>query len=195
MLKTPYIVAVSVALMATAHTAHAQEQEQDKYYAKLGANLSLSPSVKPSGVSKMLAKSGVMPEVTFGFNLDDGLAVELSYQKAGGALKSNSSDDLVFESIIVKAIYQLDVENTAMYNPYVGLGLGNTTTKTSNYSGSSTSVQATLGNRFEFDQDWFGDLSANYTHVGSATLKNSEYTQKIDASSLTSVSFAIGKSF
>ncbi len=193
MLKTPYIVAVSVALMATAHTAHAQEQ--DKYYAKLGANLSLSPSVKPSGVSKMLAKSGVMPEVTFGFNLDDGLAVELSYQKAGGALKSNSSDDLVFESIIVKAIYQLDVENTAMYNPYVGLGLGNTTTKISNYSGSSTSVQATLGNRFEFDQDWFGDLSANYTHVGSATLKNSEYTQKIDASSLTSVSFAIGKSF
>ena len=194
MLKTPYIVAVSVALMATAHTAHAQEQ--DKYYAKLGANLSLSPSVKPSGSSKILAKSGVMPEVTFGFNLDDGLAVELSYQKAGGALKETGmTGDLVFESIIVKAIYQLDVENTAMYNPYVGLGLGNTTTKISNYSGSSTSVQATLGNRFEFDQDWFGDLSANYTHVGSATLKNSEYTQKIDASSLTSVSFAIGKSF
>ena len=194
MLKTPYIVAVSVALMATAHTAHAQEQ--DKYYAKLGANLSLSPSVKPSGVSKMLAKSGVMPEVTFGFNLDDGLAVELSYQKAGGALKETGmTGDLVFESIIVKAIYQLDVENTAMYNPYVGLGLGNTTTKISNYSGSSTSVQATLGNRFEFDQDWFGDLSANYTHVGSATLKKSEHTQKIDASSLTSVSFAIGKSF
>ena len=194
MLKTPYIVAVSVALMATAHTAHAQEQ--DKYYAKLGANLSLSPSVKPSGSSKILAKSGVMPEVTFGFNLDDGLAVELSYQKAGGALKETGmTGDLVFESIIVKAIYQLDVENTAMYNPYVGLGLGNTTTKISNYSGSSTSVQATLGNRFEFDQDWFGDLSANYTHVGSATLKKSEYTQKIDASSLTSVSFAIGKSF
>ena len=194
MLKTPYIVAVSVALMATAHTAHAQEQ--DKYYAKLGANLSLSPSVKPSGVSKMLAKSGVMPEVTFGFNLDDGLAVELSYQKAGGALKETGmTGDLVFESIIVKAIYQLDVENTAMYNPYVGLGLGNTTTKISNFSGSSTSVQATLGNRFEFDQDWFGDLSANYTHVGSATLKKSEHTQKIDASSLTSVSFAIGKSF
>ena len=194
MLKTPYIVAVSVALMATAHTAHAQEQ--DKYYAKLGANLSLSPSVKPSGSSKILAKSGVMPEVTFGFNLDDGLAVELSYQKAGGALKETGmTGDLVFESIIVKAIYQLDVENTAMYNPYVGLGLGNTTTKISNYSGSSTSVQATLGNRFEFDQDWFGDLSANYTHVGSATLKKSEHTQKIDASSLTSVSFAIGKSF
>jgi len=194
MLKTPYIVAVSVALMATAHTAHAQEQ--DKYYAKLGANLSLSPTVKPSGSSKILAKSGVMPEVTFGFNLDDGLAVELSYQKAGGALKETGmTGDLVFESIIVKAIYQLDVENTAMYNPYVGLGLGNTTTKISNYSGSSTSVQATLGNRFEFDQDWFGDLSANYTHVGSATLKKSEHTQKIDASSLTSVSFAIGKSF
>ena len=194
MLKTPYIVAVSVALMATAHTAHAQEQ--DKYYAKLGANLSLSPSVKPSGSSKILAKSGIMPEVTFGFNLDDGLAVELSYQKAGGALKETGmTGDLVFESIIVKAIYQLDVENTAMYNPYVGLGLGNTTTKISNYSGSSTSVQATLGNRFEFDQDWFGDLSANYTHVGSATLKKSEHTQKIDASSLTSVSFAIGKSF
>ena len=194
MLKTPYIVAVSVALMATAHTAHAQEQ--DKYYAKLGANLSLSPSVKPSGSSKILAKSGVMPEVTFGFNLDDGLAVELSYQKAGGALKETGmTGDLVFESIIVKAIYQLDVENTAMYNPYVGLGLGNTTTKITNFSGSSTSVQATLGNRFEFDQDWFGDLSANYTHVGSATLKKSEHTQKIDASSLTSVSFAIGKSF
>jgi len=195
MLKTPYIVAVSVALMATAHTAHAQEQEQDKYYAKLGANLSLSPSVKPSDSSKILAKSGIMPEVTFGFNLDDGLAVELSYQKAGGALKSTPSDDLVFESIIVKAIYQLDVENTAIYNPYVGLGLGNTTTKISGISGSSTSVQATLGNRFEFDQGWFGDLAANYTHVGSATLKNSKYTQKIDASSLTSVSFAIGKSF
>ena len=194
MLKTPYIVAVSVALMATAHTAHAQEQ--DKYYAKLGANLSLSPSVKPSGSSKILAKSGVMPEVTFGFNLDDGLAVELSYQKAGGALKETGmTGDLVFESIIVKAIYQLDVENTAIYNPYVGLGLGNTTTKISNYSGSSTSVQATLGNRFEFDQDWFGDLAANYTHVGSATLKKSEDTQKFDASSLTSVSFAIGKSF
>jgi len=194
MLKTPYIVAVSVALMATAHTAHAQEQ--DKYYAKLGANLSLSPSVKPSGSSKILAKSGVMPEVTFGFNLDDGLAVELSYQKAGGALKETGmTGDLVFESIIVKAIYQLDVENTAMYNPYLGLGLGNTTTKITNFSGSSTSVQATLGNRFEFDQDWFGDLSANYTHVGSATLKKSEHTQKIDASSLTSVSFAIGKSF
>ena len=194
MLKTPYIVAVSVALMATAHTAHAQEQ--DKYYAKLGANLSLSPSVRATGEDATLAKSGVMPEVTFGFNLDDGLAVELSYQKAGGALKETGmTGDLVFESIIVKAIYQLDVENTAMYNPYVGLGLGNTTTKISNYSGSSTSVQATLGNRFEFDQDWFGDLSANYTHVGSATLKNSEYTQKIDASSLTSVSFAIGKSF
>jgi hypothetical protein len=194
MLKTPYIVAVSVALMATAHTAHAQEQ--DKYYAKLGANLSLSPSVKPSGVSKMLAKSGVMPEVTFGFNLDDGLAVELSYQKAGGALKETGmTGDLVFESIIVKAIYQLDVENTAMYNPYLGLGLGTTTTKISNFSGSSTSVQATLGNRFEFDQGWFGDLSANYTHVGSATLKYLEYTQETDASSLTSVSFAIGKSF
>ena len=194
MLKTPYIVAVSVALMATAHTAHAQEQ--DKYYAKLGANLSLSPSVKATGEDATLAKSGVMPEVTFGFNLDDGLAVELSYQKAGGALKETGmTGDLVFESIIVKAIYQLDVENTAMYNPYVGLGLGNTTTKISNYSGSSTSVQATLGNRFEFDQDWFGDLSANYTHVGSATLKKSEHTQKIDASSLTSVSFAIGKSF
>mgnify|MGYP001148367758 FL=1 len=194
MLKTPYIVAVSVALMATAHTAHAQEQ--DKYYAKLGANLSLSPTVKPSGSSKILAKSGVMPEVTFGFNLDDGLAVELSYQKAGGALKETGmTGDLVFESIIVKAIYQLDVENTAMYNPYVGLGLGNTTTKISGISGSSTSVQATLGNRFEFDQGWFGDLAANYTHVGSATLKKSEHTQKIDASSLTSVSFAIGKSF
>lgn len=194
MLKTPYIVAVSVALMATAHTAHAQEQ--DKYYAKLGANLSLSPSVKPSGSSKMLAKSGVMPEVTFGFNLDDGLAVELSYQKAGGALKETGmTGDLVFESIIVKAIYQLDVENTAMYNPYLGLGLGNTTTKISNFSGSSTSVQATLGNRFEFDQGWFGDLSANYTHVGSATLKYLEYTQETDASSLSSVSFAIGKSF
>ena len=194
MLKTPYIVAVSVALMATAHTAHAQEQ--DKYYAKLGANLSLSPSVKPSGSSKILAKSGVMPEVTFGFNLDDGLAVELSYQKAGGALKETGmTGNLVFESIIVKAIYQLDVENTAIYNPYLGLGLGNTTTKISGISGSSTSVQATLGNRFEFDQGWFGDLAANYTHVGSATLKNSEYTRKIDASSLTSVSFAIGKSF
>jgi hypothetical protein len=82
-----------------------------------------------------------------------------------------------------------------MYNPYLGLGLGNTTTKISNFSGSSTSVQATLGNRFEFDQGWFGDLSANYTHVGSATLKYSEDTQKIDASSLSSVSFAIGKSF
>ena len=149
MLKTPYIVAVSVALMATAHTAHAQEQ--DKYYAKLGANLSLSPSVKPSGSSKILAKSGVMPEVTFGFNLDDGLAVELSYQKAGGALKEYTGDDLVFESVTVKAIYQLDVENTAMYNPYLGLGLGNTTTKISGISSSSTSVQATLGNRFEFD--------------------------------------------
>ena len=194
MLKTPYIVAVSVALMATAHTAHAQEQ--DKYYAKLGANLSLSPSVKPSDSSKILAKSGIMPEVTFGFNLDDGLAVELSYQKAGGALKETGmTGDLVFESIIVKAIYQLDVENTAMYNPYLGLGLGNTTTKISNFSGSSTSVQATLGNRFEFDQGWFGDLSANYTHVGSATLKYSEDTQETDASSLTSVSFAIGKSF
>ena len=194
MLKTPYIVAVSVALMATAHTAHAQEQ--DKYYAKLGANLSLSPSVRATGEDATLAKSGVMPEVTFGFNLDDGLAVELSYQKAGGALKETGmTGDLVFESIIVKAIYQLDVENTAMYNPYLGLGLGNTTTKITNFSGSSTSVQATLGNRFEFDQDWFGDLSANYTHVGSATLKKSEHTQKIDASSLTSVSFAIGKSF
>ena len=194
MLKTPYIVAVSVALMATAHTAHAQEQ--DKYYAKLGANLSLSPSVKPSGSSKILAKSGVMPEVTFGFNLDDGLAVELSYQKAGGALKEYTGDDLVFESVIVKAIYQLDVENTAMYNPYVGLGLGNTTTKILSISGSSTSVQATLGNRFEFDQGWFGDLAANYTHVGSTTLKGSHgITKEIDASSLTSVSFAIGKSF
>jgi len=194
MLKTPYIVAVSVALMATAHTAHAQEQ--DKYYAKLGANLSLSPSVKPSGSSKMLAKSGVMPEVTFGFNLDDGLAVELSYQKAGGALKEYTGDDLVFESVIVKAIYQLDVENTAMYNPYLGLGLGNTTTKILSISGSSTSVQATLGNRFEFDQGWFGDLAANYTHVGSTTLKGSHgITKEIDASSLTSVSFAIGKSF
>ena len=194
MLKTPYIVAVSVALMATAHTAHAQEQ--DKYYAKLGANLSLSPSVKPSGSSKMLAKSGVMPEVTFGFNLDDGLAVELSYQKAGGALKEYTGDDLVFESVTVKAIYQLDVENTAMYNPYLGLGLGNTTTKILSISGSSTSVQATLGNRFEFDQGWFGDLAANYTHVGSTTLKGSHgITKEIDASSLTSVSFAIGKSF
>ena len=194
MLKTPYIVAVSAALMATAHTAHAQEQ--DKYYAKLGANLSLSPSVKPSGSSKMLAKSGVMPEVTFGFNLDDGLAVELSYQKAGGALKEYTGDDLVFESVTVKAIYQLDVENTAMYNPYLGLGLGNTTTKILSISGSSTSVQATLGNRFEFDQGWFGDLAANYTHVGSTTLKGSHgITKEIDASSLTSVSFAIGKSF
>ena len=194
MLKTPYIVAVSVALMATAHTAHAQEQ--DKYYAKLGANLSLSPSVKPSDSSKILAKSGIMPEVTFGFNLDDGLAVELSYQKAGGALKEYTGDDLVFESVIVKAIYQLDVENTAMYNPYLGLGLGNTTTKILSISGSSTSVQATLGNRFEFDQGWFGDLAANYTHVGSTTLKGSHgITQEIDASSLTSVSFAIGKSF
>ena len=80
MLKLPYIIAVSVALMATAHTAHAQ----DKYYAKLGANFSSSASFKdPDSNIKINATSGIMPEVAFGFNLDDGLAVELSYQKMG----------------------------------------------------------------------------------------------------------------
>lgn len=219
MLKIQYALTAGAALLLAAGTAQADQH----FYAKAGVNSSLSPSITTSGdtasgdtSSDINAKSGIMPELTFGYKLGDGYAVEFSYQQAGGELANlnNGTEttqyedgDLVFESYMLRGIYHLDVKPSAMLNPYFGFGLGQTKTKlvdmmgegTSNsedLSGTSTSTQITLGNRFDFNKGWFGDIAANYTHVNAVELTNaSGGGGNIDASDFTTASFTIGKSF
>jgi len=211
--KTPYFLAASVALMATAPAAYAESQ----MYGKLGANMSSSTSLNVSSNSgKYDAKSGVMPELTLGYNLGDGFAVELMYQKAGGSLTNVTTGttnnkatggDLIFTSTMIKGIYNIQTDTTAMYNPYIGLGLGKTNIKgdkvayvtnttPNSFDGSATSMQLTFGNRFKFDQGWFGDVAANYTNINAATVTDTDgFTEKFDSTKVTSIGFAVGKSF
>lgn len=219
--KTLYILAASVACMATAPTAYATS----KMYGKLGANMSSSTTINAaSTVEAYGAKSGVMPEFTLGYDLGDGFAVELIHQKSGGSANkvigidgggnaisaAVTGGDLIFTSTMIKGIYNIQTDNTDMYNPYIGFGIGKTNIKldsvtfnlpssissTVDADGSATSMQLTFGNRFKFDQGWFGDVAANYTHIKSATLTATNgNTAAFDSSKVTSISFAVGKTF
>jgi opacity protein-like surface antigen len=65
-----------------------------------------------------------------------------------------------------------------------------------NADGTATSLQLTLGNRFNFSENWFGDLSLNVTQVGKATLTDGDdVKQDFKATNLTSMSFAVGSRF
>mgnify|MGYP005985898089 FL=1 len=213
MLKIQYALTAGAALLLAAGTAQADHH----FYAKAGVNSSLSPSITTSATSSQTnAKSGIMPELTFGYKLGDGYAVEFSYQQAGGELANENNGttttqyedgDLVFESYMLRGIYHLDVKPSAMLNPYFGFGLGQTKTKlvdamgegasnSVDSSGTSTSSQITLGNRFDFNKGWFGDIAANYTHVNAVELTRASGSgANIDASNFTTASFTIGKSF
>ena len=216
--KMLYILAASVACMATAPTAYATS----KMYGKLGANMSSSTTINAaSTVEAYGAKSGVMPEFTLGYDLGDGFAVELIHQKSGGSANkvigidgggnaisaAVTGGDLIFTSTMIKGIYNIQTDNTDMYNPYVGFGIGKTNIKLDkityaassviqNVDGSAASMQLTFGNRFKLDQGWFGDVAANYTHIKSATLTATNgNTAAFDSSKVTSISFAVGKTF
>jgi len=221
--KKPLLVGVSFAFLTAASMAQAEGQ----FYGKLGANVSSSTEVDVTTYSSVYsAKSGVMPEATLGYDLGNGFAVELSYQKSGGSLTNVSGittgpsgavtgtanltptgGDLIFTSTMIKGIYNIPTDTTAIYNPYIGLGLGKTNIKLdkvtfatnptpNSIDGSATSMQLTFGNRFKFSQGWFGDVAANYTHIQSASLTNTNgNTLEFDSSKVTSISFAVGKSF
>ena len=213
MLKIQYALTTGAALLLAADTAQADHH----FYEKAGVNSSLSPSITTSATSSQTnAKSGIMQGLTFGYKLGDGYAVEFNYQQAGGELANENNGttttqyedgDLVFESYMLRGIYHLDVKPSTMLNPYFGFGLGQTKTKlvdamgegasiSLDWSGTSTSTQITLGNRFDFKKGWFGDIAVNYTHVNAVELTRASGSgANIDASNFTTASFTIGKSF
>jgi opacity protein-like surface antigen len=134
---------------------------------------------------------GILPEFTYGRILNNDFSLEVSYQQSGGSIKDSTDStgivdpatagNLLFNTLMDKAIYQIPAEKSDNFNPYAGLGIGQTTIKIDglldaafanavNADGTATSLQLTLGNRFNFSQNWFGDLALNVTRVGKATL-------------------------
>jgi len=208
------IATVSIAFLASASS---MAQAEGRFYAELGANVNGGITLRETGNTHK-SKSGLMPEATLGYDFDNGFAVEVSYQKSGGKYDSFTSSAtgtiaadggyFYFDSTIIKGIYYLPVQKTTLYRPYVGIGLGTTSIKLDNISlvgssvswnidGTATSSQFTLGNRFELDQGWFGDLALNYTNVQSTTVTNRANNADVLVSGInfTTVSFAVGKSF
>jgi hypothetical protein len=43
---------------------------------------------------------------------------------AGGTLSPSTTGNLLFNTVIVEAIYQIPVEKSDNFNPYAGLGIG-----------------------------------------------------------------------
>ena len=210
------ILALTTSLAIAAIAANAQAESNN--YWKLGANLSSASQIEPSdAIHVYRAKMGILPELTYGRTLNNDFALEVSYQQSGGPLKNVTAGgtlypftagNLLFNTVMVKAIYQIPAENSDSFNPYAGLGIGQTTIKfdgiriTTDSSpvdadGTATSVQLTLGNRFNLSENWFGDLTLNVTQVGKATLTNFANNNEEDfkATNLTSVSFSVGSRF
>jgi opacity protein-like surface antigen len=181
----------SLTIATIATQAQAQAQAESNNYWKLGANVTSASQIDASGViDEYRAKMGILPEFTYGRILNNDFSLEVSYQQSGGAIKDNKREgtiypatagDLLFNTLMVKAIYQIPAEKSDNFNPYAGLGIGQTTIKIDghldasssaalNADGTATSLQLTLGNRFNFSENWFGDLALNVTRVGKATL-------------------------
>jgi opacity protein-like surface antigen len=209
------ILALTTSLAIAAIAANAQAESNN--YWKLGANLSSASQIEPSdAIHVYRAKMGILPELTYGRTLNNDFALEVSYQQSGGPLKNVTAGgtlypftagNLLFNTVMVKAIYQIPAEKSDNFNPYAGLGIGQTTIKIDghlnanssaalNADGTATSLQLTLGNRFNFSENWFGDLALNVTQVGKATLTDGDNVkQDFKATNLTSMSFAVGSRF
>ena len=211
------ILALTTSLTIATIATHAQAQAESNNYWKLGANVTSASQIDASGATnKYRAKMGIMPEFTYGRIVNNDFSLEVSYQQSGGAMKDSTvggtlypaaAGDLLFNTLMVKAIYQIPAEKSDNFNPYAGLGIGQTTIKIDglldtnnsnalNVDGTATSLQLTLGNRFNFGENWFGDLALNVTRVGKATLTAvSGGEADFKATNLTSMSFAVGSRF
>jgi opacity protein-like surface antigen len=211
------ILALTTSLTIATIATQAQAQPESNNYWKLGANVTSASQIDASGTTfKYRAKMGILPEFTYGRILNNDFSLEVSYQQSGGAMKDSTvggtldpatAGNLLFNTLMVKAIYQIPAEKSDNFNPYAGLGIGQTTIKIDghldasssaalNADGTATSLQLTLGNRFNFSENWFGDLALNVTQVGKSTLTD-DFNNKgdIKATNLTSMSFAVGSRF
>jgi opacity protein-like surface antigen len=212
------ILALTTSLTIATIATQAQAQPESNNYWKLGANVTSASQIDASGTTnKYRAKMGILPEFTYGRILNNDFSLEVSYQQSGGSMKDSTDSigivdpstagNLLFNTLMVKAIYQIPAEKSDNFNPYAGLGIGQTTIKIDghldasssaalNADGTATSLQLTLGNRFNFSENWFGDLALNVTRVGKATLTD-DLNDKGDfkATNLTSMSFAVGSRF
>jgi opacity protein-like surface antigen len=212
------ILALTTSLTIATIATHAQAQAESNNYWKLGANVTSASQIDASGATnKYRAKMGILPEFTYGRILNNDFSLEVSYQQSGGSMKdstdsigivdTSTAGNLLFNTLMVKAIYQIPAEKSDNFNPYAGLGIGQTTIKIDglldanssaalNADGTATSLQLTLGNRFNFSENWFGDLALNVTQVGKATLTDgNNVKQDFKATNLTSMSFAVGSRF
>jgi opacity protein-like surface antigen len=212
------ILALTTSLTIATIATPAQAQAESNNYWKLGANVTSASQIDSSETVEVYrAKMGILPEFTYGRILNNDFSLEVSYQQSGGSMKDSTgfggilypatAGDLLFNTIMVKAIYQIPAEKSDNFNPYAGLGIGQTTIKIDghldasssaalNADGTATSLQLTLGNRFNFSENWFGDLALNVTQVGKATLTDgNNVKQDFKATNLTSMSFAVGSRF
>jgi|TARA_B110000908_G_C10119705_1_gene387027 opacity protein-like surface antigen len=197
--------------------ASQQAFAESSNYFKIGGNLSLASSFESNDYPFSInTKSGVMPEITFGHTFNKRWGVEVGYQRAANAIENTLisgvgvpaiKGDLQLETFMIKGIYQLSQNTSPMFQPYAGLGFGNTSIKVAGMvlegddgfwdaEGTTASTQLTLGNRFSFNDGWFGDLAVNYTDLGKPKITyRSGLIEEFKASAVTSVSFAVGSKF
>jgi len=128
------ILALTTSLTIATIATQAHAQAESNNYWKLGANVTSASQIDASGViDEYRAKMGILPEFTYGRILNNDFSLEVSYQQSGGAIKDNkrggtiypaTAGDLLFNTLMVKAIYQIPAEKSDNFNPYAGLGIG-----------------------------------------------------------------------
>ena len=166
---------VALAVASTISPAIAEEKEKG-LYATLGAGIGRHLDIgiaSASGGGDIKFESGFSGDVGLGYDFGS-IRTELTYNNVNNevdTVQGNSSNVAVeFESIFLSAYYDFRADKN--WQPYAGLGFGNTTiTATESYSGNITlsagddnisSAKIALGVNYKANEnfDIYGEYSA-----------------------------------